>query len=439
MLAGSYYLFFEKGAEQKEQQQSKLFAALKKEQIGSVDLVYPDLTIVLSKHDEHWYLVKKDKKYKADSFTVDTIVDAVADLKEGSEVSEADDNLTQYGLNNPSAQVRFSAGGNEHAILIGGNSPVGSGVYIKKAGKPGVILSDSSLVWPFMDRKFNDLRDREIINLDENLITRVSFETGGFNKTFDKKEGRWEGHNLADHIELNQLQIEGIVRSFSDLRVVGFETDEPESLSDYGLDKPRAVLTITEGDRQITYSFGNRKEEADYYMKLSGRPSVYLISSHNFDQLPHSINDLRIKQIFYIKEDEIKSVKFENNGKVIHIKKLDGLWSIEDSEGQEDQGKITALLSELVNLEVKDFADDTPEDLGEYGLADSDIKITLNDNQALSLHLGNHKGNLVYARTADKDSVYLLNREILDKIPASTDDMIEISDTQNVKSLPESL
>ncbi len=174
-------------------------------------------------------------------------------------------------------------------------------------------------------------------------------------------------------------------------------------------------------------------------MKLSGRPSVYLISSHNFDQLPHSINDLRIKQIFYIKEDEIKSVKFENNGKVIHIKKLDGLWSIEDSEGQEDQGKITALLSELVNLEVKDFADDTPEDLGEYGLADSDIKITLNDNQALSLHLGNHKGNLVYARTADKDSVYLLNREILDKIPASTDDMIEISDTQNVKSLPESL
>ncbi|NIU88460.1 MAG: hypothetical protein GWN56_14705, partial [Nitrosopumilaceae archaeon] len=64
VLAGSYYLFFEKGAEQKEQQQSKLFAALKKEQIGSVDLVYPDLTIVLSKHDEHWYLVKKDKKYK---------------------------------------------------------------------------------------------------------------------------------------------------------------------------------------------------------------------------------------------------------------------------------------------------------------------------------------------------------------------------------------
>lgn len=439
VLAGSYYLFFEKGAEQKEQQQSRLFLALKKEQIVSVDLVYPDLTIVLSRHDEHWYLIKKDKRYKADSFTVDTVVDAIVDLKEGIQVSEVDDNLAQYGLIDPIAKVRFSADGNEHSIVIGGNSPVGSGVYVKQAGKSGVILSDSSLVWPFMDRKFNDLRDREIINLDENLITRVRFEAGGFSKSFDKKGGRWDGSNIADYIELNQLQIEGIVRSFSDLRVVGFESDEPKSLSDYGLDKPGAVLTITEGDRQITYSFGNRKEEADYYMKLGGRPSVYLVSSHNFDQLPHSINDLRIKQLFNIKEDEVASATIENNGRVIDLKKLNGSWSIKDSEGQVEQGKITGLISELINLEVKDFADDTPEDLGEYGLADSDIKITLNDNRALSLHLGNQKGDLVYARTADKDSVYLLDREMLERIPASADDIIEKSDAQNVKSLPEGL
>ncbi|NIT14286.1 MAG: hypothetical protein GTN99_08635, partial [Candidatus Dadabacteria bacterium] len=64
-------------------------------------------------------------------------------------------------------------------------------MYIKQEGVEGVKLSDSSLVWPFLDRKFNDLRDREIIDLDEDNITRVSFKAGNFNKTFTKEDGRW--------------------------------------------------------------------------------------------------------------------------------------------------------------------------------------------------------------------------------------------------------
>ena len=268
ILIVGYFFVFEKGKPEIEEQKSKLFPDIKKEEISSLKLIYPDSTIILTKEAQSWFLIKNNKRYKADSFTINSIIDNFAGLKVDGDVSDGDNNLSEYGLINPKVKVIANIENKLYSIKIGSESPVGSGVYLKNGDMPGVRLIDASLVWPFLDRTFSDIRDREIINLDEDRITEVKFEAGYFNQIFIKKDGRWVGDNIAENVDINHLKIEGIVRSFSDLRVVGFESDEPQSLSKYGLVEPSAVLTLTEGERKIEYSFGNRREDTDYYMKL---------------------------------------------------------------------------------------------------------------------------------------------------------------------------
>jgi len=308
-------------------------------------------------------------------------------------------------------------------MKVGDDSPVGSGVYVKITNKAGVMLADPGQVWPFLDRAFNDLRDKEIIKLDEDNITQVEFAAGDFKQTFSKQEGKWQSTRLSEYIAINQLQIEGIVRSFTDLRVVGFETDEPETLSLYGLEKPSAILKLTEGDRVVEYIFGDSKSDTDRYMKLSTGDSVYLVSSHNFGQLPMSINDLRIKRISRYDSDAIKSLTIQNGENSISLTMKDKKWITEDVKDELDQVKINDLVSSLADLKVVRFADDTPKDLTGYGLSSPIITIIMNEDAPNALLFGKQKGEDVYVKTSDKNSVYLVSKEILTAIPKSVDDI----------------
>ncbi len=431
ILIVGYFFVFEKGKPEKEEQKSALFPDIKKEEIISLKFNYPDSTIILSKEAQNWFLIKNNKRYKADSFTINSIIENFVGLKVDSDVSDDDNSLSEYGLINPKVEVIASIENKLYSIKIGSKSPIGSGVYLKEGSVPGVKLIAASLVWPFLDRTFNEIRDREIINLDEDRITEVKFEAGYFNQTFIKKDGRWVGDNIAENVDINHLEIEGIVRSFSDLRVVGFESDEPQSLSKYGLDEPSAVLTLTEGERKIEYSFGNKKENTDYYMKLSLGEPVYLVSIHNFDQLPQKIDDIRITKLLNFRENKIANIKIVNNKNTIILSKNENEWFIENSEDQIDQSKISALLAELIQLEVSEFVDDNPKDLAKYGLNAADISITLGKNQSNSLFLGNEKDHQVYAKKAEKNSVYLIDKYILTFLPESKDDLLLITETDS--------
>jgi len=429
LLIIGYFFIFEKGETKKENQESKLFPHIKKEDISSMKFVYPDSTIILSKESEDWFLIKNDKKYKADSFTLSSIIDSFINLRVDSYVSNDDNNLSEYGLEQPRVEVYANIENKLYSIKIGGESPVGSGVYLISDSIPGVKFINSSLVWPFLDRKFNDLRDKEIINLDEDSISEVKFEAGNFNQGFIKKDGIWTGDNIPEYIDINHLEIEGIVRSFSDLRVVGFENDEPEGLSKYGLDKPTAVLTIIEGERNIEYTFGNKKENTDYYMKLSGGESIYLVSLHNFNQLPKKIDDIRITKLFDFRGDGITSIKIEKRKNTFVIIKKDNEWFIEDTEGQIDQSKISELITELISLEVAEFVEDNPKDLEKYGLKNPEITLTLNDSTSYFLLVGNKRDEQVYTKKSEKDSVYLIDKNILTLLPGSKEDLLLATET----------
>lgn len=423
IIIGSYYFFFEKGQPDPEKVKSQIFTGIYKEQITSLKLIYPDASIVISKENEDWYLARDGKRFKADKFTVETIVDNFADLSSDTVISETDDNLSEYGITSPRVEVILGADSGEYSMKVGTDSPVGSGIYVKTANKAGVMLVEAGQVWPFLDRVFNDLRDKEIINLNEDNITQVEFVAGNFNQAFSKQDGKWQSPGLADYIVLNQLQIEGIVRSFTDLRVVGFETDEPESLSLYGLEKPSAVLKLTEGDRVVEYIFGDSKSDTDRYMKLSTRDSVYLVSSHNFGQLPMSIDDLRIKRISSYDSDAIKFLTIQNGWISIRLTMKDKKWGIEGVKDDLDQVKINDLVTLIADLKAAEFADDVPKDLTEYGLASPVITIVMNEDAPSALLFGKQKGEEVYVKTADKNSIYLVSNQILTAIPKTVDDI----------------
>ena len=81
ILVAGYFFVFEKGKPDIEEQKSALFPDIKKEEVISLKFNYPDSTIILSKEAQNWFLIKNNKRYKADSFTINSIIDNFVGLK----------------------------------------------------------------------------------------------------------------------------------------------------------------------------------------------------------------------------------------------------------------------------------------------------------------------------------------------------------------------
>lgn len=431
-----YYLIFERGKQEEDGDKQSVFESVDKEDFLSIALIYPDTTILVTKESDSWFLLKNNKKYKADGFAVDSILDSFEGLKIESTISTDTSNLSEYGLDAPSVIVKMKTGLNGYSVEIGNESPIGSGTYALSKGK--ILLLYKSMLWPFQDRKFNDLRDKEVISLDENKINEVVFTSGKFKQRFKKQGVFWIGDEIPDYIDINHLEIEGIVRSFSDLRVTGFEDDEPESLKKYGLDKPSRILTLVSSGNEVNYLFGNKSEDDNYYLKLDNNQSVFIVSNYNYKQLPQDIDNLRIKKLFDISKEDVVKIGVHRDNGIYSLSRDNSQWKIENVDGDIDQSKVEDLLFELVNLEIREFADDTPSDLTKYGLDGPKVKIYLadKDGSKWGLFIGDNIEDAVYSKKADKNPVYLLDNKILSTIiPLSSEDLIlEMSDGDIVKS-----
>ena len=88
---------------------------------------------------------------------------------------------------------------------------------------------------------------------------------------------------------------------------------------------------------------------------------------------------------------------------------------------------ITSIIREVSGLKVEQFVTDTPRSLGAFGLSRPQLncKIFNNDQLLTELLLGKEKDDKIYAKTTDLESVYLVNKDILDKLKPKLEDILE--------------
>ncbi len=101
--------------------------------------------------------------------------------------------MPSYGLTTPNEQVKITRkDGKVQTLLVGDDTPTGSGAYAKVDNDPRVFTI-ASYVKTSLDKTSKDLRDKRLLTFNSDKLTRVDLTAKGSSVEFGKNnQNEWQ-------------------------------------------------------------------------------------------------------------------------------------------------------------------------------------------------------------------------------------------------------
>ncbi|HHV11225.1 MAG TPA: DUF4340 domain-containing protein [Clostridiales bacterium] len=302
----------------------------------------------------------------------------------------------------------------------------------------------------------------DLATVDTEQVDSLHYVRNDADLTFILKEGVWvDKDNTARPI--NQEHVTSMLNAVKTLKADRVIMESPDNLSDYGLEQPQAVLTVTMKDKStVSVKLGNKVvDSSGYYGLVNEDSTVYLLQAALGNALQYS--DLQMTAL-----PEAPSITAEN---ITHIlvdnregedyelaysdeEKLDNTgsnmyaWQFLKPYGEgytADSTKVSDLQANYTGFDYINCVDYKGEDLDKYGLEEPAASIligyfvsrtealptpetdpgtgkeitekTYKDPYEYKIYIGNQdeSGNY-YVRIDGSDSVYTMSSDTVDKM-----------------------
>lgn len=269
------YLYLPQQSEDKETEDKKItLKSFSKDQLTQIDIQNQNGSLTLTKNGSDW-MISKPKEYKLDRVSTDSFINSLVDLKAESVVEENAQDLDKYGLKTPKSTVGVkTSDGITTVFMLGNESPIGGGYYLKTLDSNTVYIVDSYKAGDFL-RSISEFRDKAVFELKPEDVTTLTLikqekQTLKFVKTTEWEVSTPDGNKTG-----NQEEISNVIDKVVILKVKDFVVDDPGTdFSKYGLDKPSYVISI---------NFKDKPEEKLIVGKDTGEESIYIRKSSSVE------------------------------------------------------------------------------------------------------------------------------------------------------------
>ena len=220
----------------------------------------------------------------------------------------------------------------------------------------------------------------DLVSLEADNITAVSFTADQNEVEFDKKDDTWTEKSDAD-FPVNQDTVDSAVKGVASL-TADQEISDVEDLSEYDLDSPQNTITLTTADGDTTLEVGMESSNNQYYVKKADDDNnVYLISSTSIEPFMGTLYDFAESGTFpSVTSATITDVKVDKENGYEITQDADNLfWNVSDGETTEkaDTTKAGTVTSAVGSLAYDKFVDYNCTDDSKYGFDDPYAVITV--------------------------------------------------------------
>lgn len=238
--------------------------------------------------DDSWTMISP-RRWRAES---SMIVNLIAAWREAAivdfiEYSEDDDDPLDFEISTEIAFAirRARRGDEERGELAWTNLSVGQtdsrGTLVRRNEEPWIYVLDKE---DYHIVSYDPLhyRDRTVLSIPRENVQRITLRKGEREQTIVRSPEN-DSFQIADQegaAGKKVLDQERLLKLISSLRCAGFLRADSESIKDFGLDQPRASLTLVlRGDAGIsnTVIIGDEKEEGLHYARVRGQDTVFLL------------------------------------------------------------------------------------------------------------------------------------------------------------------
>lgn len=330
-----------------------------------------DDTVVQRGNGGKWEITQP-KPYGADQEAANSLATSAATVNADRVVEDKATDLKQFGLDSPAIEFDITKkDGKTQKLLIGDDTPGGSGVYARLDGDPRVFTIASYTKSNF-DKTSKDLRDKRLLAFEQDKLSRIELQAKKQDIEFGRSKDEWQILKPKP-MRADGLQVEELVRKLKDAKMdlSVSEEDAKKAAAAFASGTPVATVKIT--DPSGTHEMQIRKKGEDYYAKSSGTEGVYKVAADLGTGVDKSVDDFRNKKLFDFGFSDPNKIEMHDGTKTYSFQKSGEKWM---SNGKEmDSTSVQSFLDKLRDLSATKFADTG------FGTPTIDITVTSNDGK----------------------------------------------------------
>jgi hypothetical protein len=270
-----------------------------------------------------------------------------------------------------------------------------------------------------------------LLTLKPQEVTAIQLRrTNQFVLRVERTNGNW-GLVAPLAYPAQPFAIEALLKTLSNLRSETFISleelsENKRSVAEYGLDVPRATITLQQGGQRNEILVGSKTPVGNQvYIQVLTLPGIHVVNDEFFEQLPRAPNDWRDPTLITFAGIDFDRIEVRSTGRGFALQfdpTNQTCFLTKPTPARASTPKVVDLVRKVTTARVTQFvSDDAREDLDALGLQppQAELIFGLGTNDMATFQFGKSPTNdpsLVYARRADRPNVVLLAKSVVDAL-----------------------
>ncbi|MEO7143992.1 MAG: DUF4340 domain-containing protein [Bryobacteraceae bacterium] len=355
----------------------------------------------------------------ADSDAVSGLTSTLSSISADRVIEDkAPADLSPFGLAAPSLTVTVTKKDNKTVkLLFGDDTPEGGNVYAKVSTDPRVVTV-GSFVKTGLDKSPQDLRDKRLLTVDSDKISRVELTAKHQSMEFGRvNQNEWQILK-PEPLRADGFQVEELVRKLKDAKMDTSvsDADAKKAAATFAAATPVAIAKLTDASGTQTLEV-RRDKDKNYWAKSSVVEGIHKVSAELGDGLDKSVDDFRNKKLFDFGFGEPDKLEIEDGAKVSAYRKSGDKWM--SGARQMDATSVNSFMDKARDLSAVKFVSagfTTPE---------FQVTVTSNSGKRVEKVLISKNGNSYFAKREGEPSIYELDSKTVEELRKAASDIKE--------------
>jgi hypothetical protein len=369
--------------------------------------------VVAKAQTENWQITSP-RQFGADQTTISSMLSSLSTLNSERLVEDKAADLKRYGLESPSLELDLTEKDNKsQKLLVGDDTPAGNAVYAMLAGDLRVFTM-SSYSKTSLDKSVNDLRDKRLVTVNSDKISRIELIRKNQDIEFGRNKDDWQILKPRP-LRADSSQVGDLARKLTDARMdlAGPDSDSKDATANFAKAAPIATAKLT--DESGTQELQVRKSKDTYYAKSSVVDGVYKVGADLGQALDKGMDDFRNKKVFDFGFNDPNKVELHGGSKAYFLTRSGQDWW---SNGKKmDEDGVRSVVSKLRDLAANKFVD--------FGFSNPTIEVVVSseDGKRTERISIARSGSDYIAKRENEPALYQLDAAAVDDLLKSADAM----------------
>jgi len=408
--------------------------AFDRKNVSGVDLdVDGEQMSIVADPPGKWRMVKP-RPLRADTDLVSEFLDKLEGAKAMEFVDDAPKSLAAYGLDKP-ARVTVWVGRDKdrsaRTLLVGKTVPDKKGVYVKRDGEPGVILTAEAL-WTAFPKTVGALRDKTVVNYAFDKLERVEITHHGQTVGLAKEGTGWK-LTAPEALRADSGVVTQLLWKIRDLQALGFLSENAAEVPRF-LGKPDVTVKLWESGTKdpkvllLQSSTERRGGQPAALAAVQGEGPVVLVQGKALAELAPGVAELRDRTVFPAFDlGDVKRARVTGGDKPLVVEKSGETdWKqVEPTRGATQDGRVANVLLALKALKWKEIVSKGGDD-AKYGLDKPELEMSVfkaDGSEVGTLLVGKSDGAVTYVKVKAEPGIYAVSSKDLEDLRKARTDI----------------